>query len=68
MLRELGSNRRETGWFYPTDWQKAFRDGVTREQYRVVREELLFQVSGICGRPIGRCREATACWIMAERL
>jgi len=27
-----------------------------------------FQIIGFCGCPTGQCREATMCWIMAERL
>ena len=66
--RELGLDRRETGWFYPTDGERAQRAGVSRQQYGVVREELPFLVSGICGCPIGQCRDATTGWITAERL
>ena len=42
--RELGLDRRETGWFYPTDGERPPRGGVCRQQYGVVREELPFPV------------------------
>ena len=63
----LGLVRRETGWFYPTDGERAHR-AASRQQYGVVREELPFPVPGIYGCPIGQCRDATTGWIMAERL
>ena len=66
--RELGLDRRETGWFYPTDGERAHRAGATLKQSGVVREELPGIVPGIYGCPIGQCRDATTVWIMAERL
>ena len=38
------------------------------QQFRLVREEPRIQIIGFCGCLTRQCREATICWIMAERL
>ena len=62
--RELDLDRRETGWFYPTErehLEPAYVDSNMGNSHFSP-----WQSSLTC--PSGQCRDAPTGWIMAERL